>query len=505
MQSPPRPIRSAWLSRSRAVVVTGTALLVAVVLAAALPGGVRAQTTGAGSVPATGSAPGGHAAAAAPVDAPSGAPMPAILPLRKRAEVVNRWLEQRLETVVPLVMRRHDVDMWIVAAREYNEDPVIETMLPATWMAARRRTVLVFHDRGRDEGVERLAVARYDIGPFPRAWDPEEQPDQWERVAEIVRERDPERIGIDRSSTFALADGLTSTEYRGLREALPARYRERLVDEPGLAIGWLETRIPTELEVYPQIVRVAHRIIAEGLSERAIQPGVTTTDDLEWWYRERVEGLGLDVWFQPSVDIQRAGAEGRSGDFSGRPGERVIRPGDLLHVDFGITYLRLNTDTQQHAYVLEPGETEAPEGLRRALEVGNRLQDLLTTEFRSGRTGNEILAAALEQAESEGIDATIYTHPIGFHGHGAGPTIGLWDQQGGVPGTGDYPLYPNTAHSIELNAAVSVPEWDGKEIRVMLEEDALFDGETVRYLDGRQTELHLIPRAAGPASADRSS
>ena len=479
------------------------AVLVASILAAAAPEAARGQASEGRSASTTGPLPGGNAPPAASPGPRTHGPVPAILPLRRRAEVVNGWLEERLETVVPLVMRRHGVDMWIVTAREYNEDPVIETMLPATWMAARRRTVLVFHDRGPDDGVERLAVARYDIGPFPRAWDPEEQPDQWRRVAEIVRERDPGQIGINRSATFALADGLTSTEYRGLRDALPARYRDRLVDEPGLAVGWLETRIPEEMDVYPQIVRIAHTIIAEGLSERAVQPGVTTTDDLEWWYRERVQGLGLDVWFHPTVSLQRPGGDERSGDFSGREEARVIRPGDLLHVDFGITYLRLNTDTQQHAYVLRAGETAAPDGIRRALEVGNRLQDLLVGEFRSGRTGNEILAAALEEAGTEGIEATIYTHPIGFHGHGAGPMIGLWDRQDGVPGTGDYPLYPNTAHSIELNAAVPVPEWDGKEIRVMLEEDAFFDGEAVRYLDGRQTELHLIPGPAGPASADR--
>lgn len=481
---------------SRRPGAAAAAVVLAVVCAAAAPQVVEGQSTEPRSAPIAIPASGAEVAPGSP-DSPSSDPMPTILPLRQRAEVVDRWLEERLDTVVPLVMRRHGVDMWIVAAREYNEDPVIETMLPATWMAARRRTVLVFHDRGPDEGVERLAVARYDIGTFPRAWEPEEQPDQWRRVADIVRERDPERIAIDRSTTFALADGLTSTEYEGLREALPVRYRERLVSEPGLAIGWLETRIPAEMEVYPQIVRIAHRIIAEGLSERAVQPGVTTTEDLSWWYRERVEALGLDVWFHPSVSVQRADGEERSGDFSGREGERVIRPGDLVHVDFGITYLRLNTDTQQHAYVLKAGETTAPEGLRRGLEVGNRLQDVLTDEFRSGRPGNAILAAALERAEAEGIDATIYTHPIGFHGHGAGPTIGLWDRQGGVPGKGDYPLHPNTAHSIELNAAVSIPEWDGKEIRIMLEEDAFFDGETVRYLDGRQTELHLIPRPPG--------
>ena len=425
-------------------------------------------------------------------------PMPAILSLRERAEVIDRWLERRLETVVPEIMRREGVDLWIVAAREYNEDPVIETMLPATWMAARRRTVLILHDPGPGQPIERLAAARYDIGPFPRAWDPEQQPDQWGRVAEIVAERDPGRIALDRSGTFALADGLTGTEYDALMAALPPMYRNRVVSAERLAIGWLETRTSEEMEVYPQIVRIAHRIIAEGLSSQVIQPGVTTTEDVVWWYRERIVELELDTWFQPSVSVQRRqtapGASGESADFSAPPDEDVIRPGDLLHVDFGITYLRLNTDTQQHAYVLRPGETDAPEGLKRALAVGNRLQDALTENFKAGRSGNDILKGALAQARAEGIDATIYTHPIGFHGHAAGPTIGLWDQQGGVAGRGDYPLFANTAYSIELNAAVTVPEWGGETVRIRLEEDAFFDGDSVWYIDGRQTALWLIPR-----------
>lgn len=420
--------------------------------------------------------------------------LPVILPLRERAQVMDRWLERRLDTVVPELMRREGVDMWIIAAREYNEDPVIETMLPATWMAARRRTVLVFHDRGPEEGVERLAVARYDIGPFPRSWVPEEEPDQWARVAAVISERDPRRIALNRSTTFALADGLSGTEGDALLAALPDRFHDRIVGGEGLAVGWLETRIAEEMEVYPAICRIAHEIIAEGFSGRVIQPGVTSTEDVVWWYRERIAQLKLDTWFHPSVSVQRAEQEGREGDFSSRPSENVIRPGDLLHVDFGISYLGLNTDTQQHAYVLRAGETDAPEGLRRALATGNRLQDILTSAFRTGRTGNEILRAALDQAAAEDIKATIYTHPIGFHGHAAGPTIGLWDQQGGVPGRGDYPMFPNTAYSIELNAAVPIPEWAGLEVRIMLEEDAFFDGESARYIDGRQEKLLLIPR-----------
>lgn len=437
--------------------------------------------------------------AAAAVPPPTAAQdPPAVLPMRERAELVDRWLEIRFETVLPELMRREGVDLWIVAAREYNEDPVIRTMLPYTWLAARRRTALLFHDRGGAEGVERLAVARYDIGGIPGAWDPETEPDQWARVAELVRERDPETIGVNRSSDFGLADGLTATEYEALRDALGPDLAARLQDAERLAVGWLETRTPEEMAVYPGVVRIARSIIAEGLSGRVVQPGVTTTQDLSWWYRERIRERKLQTWFQPGVSVQRRegamfGGDG-DGDYSSRPPPDTILPGDLIHVDFGITYLRLNTDTQMNAYVLRPGETDAPPGLREAMSTGNRLQDILTGEFVAGRTGNEILAAALAQAEAEGITASIYTHPIGFHGHAAGPTIGLWDRQDGVPGKGDYPLFPMTAHSIELNARVAIPEWDGQEVRIALEEDAIFDGETTRYIDPRMEELLLIPR-----------
>ncbi len=417
-----------------------------------------------------------------------------ILDMQSRAEVVNSWLTLRLDQVVPELMDREQIDAWVIAAREYNEDPVIKTMLPATWLAARRRTILVFRRTSSGE-IERLAVARYDIGShFKTAWNPEAQPDQWARLGELLQETDPQTIAVNISPTFALADGMTRTEYDGFIRALPEALHGRVVSGERLAVGWLETRTNAEMEVYPAICRIAHEIIAEGLSEEVVQPGVTTTDDVEWWYRDRIRELGLVTWFHPSVSVQRPDAPDKDGEFSSRDNPSVIRPGDLLHVDFGITYLRLNTDTQQHAYVLRPGERSAPAGLTAALAVGNRLQDLLTNQFRAGATGNEILAAALGDARSERIDATIYTHPIGFHGHAAGPTIGLWDQQDGVPGRGDYPLFPNTAHSIELNARVPVPEWGNKQVRIMLEEDAFFDGERTWYIDGRQTELLLIPR-----------
>ncbi|MCH8486895.1 MAG: aminopeptidase P family protein [Candidatus Cyclonatronum sp.] len=430
---------------------------------------------------------------AATAQSSSAAGEPHILPMQERAKVIDSWLEYRLDNLVPELMRREGIDMWVLIAREYNEDPVLLTMLPATWQSSRRTTILVFFDPGNGQPVERLAVARYNIGFFETQWFVDEEPDQWKRLGEVIAERNPRRIGINVSEHFALADGLSFTDYSLLMANLDEAFHPRVVSAENLSVGWLETRTPQEIAVYRQVSRIAHAIIEEGLSEAVITPGVTTTSDVQWWFRERIRERKLTAWFHPTVQVIRAQQDEHSGDFSGSYDLNVIQPGDIVHMDLGITYLRLSTDTQRNAYVLRPGETEVPQDLRYALAVGNRLQDILTAEFVTGRTGNEILAAALQKARAEGIQATIYTHPLGFHGHGAGPTIGLWDQQGGVPGSGDYPLYPNTAHSIELNAEVFIPSWN-RSIRVMLEENALFDGERVYYIDGRMTEFYVIPR-----------
>ncbi len=420
---------------------------------------------------------------------------PLILSEKDRARVVNEVLEDRFDNLLPNLMRREGIDMWIIISREYNEDPVMRTMLPAEWLSARRRTVMVFFDPGLGKPLEKMAIARYDVGLLKAAWDLNVYPDQWEALVEIVKTRNPKRIGVNTSDYYGLADGLVHTEYELLMRQLPLAFRSRVVSAERLAIAWLETRSEKEMALYEQIARISHQIVQEGLSEAAIQPGVTTTEDLVWWYRQRVRELGIDTWFHPTVDVQRADPANfdHLRTFSKRSSSQVIQPGDLLHVDFGITYLRLNTDMQQHAYVLRPGETEVPESLRMAFKQGNRLQDILVSQFAAGKTGNQMLAEALAQAKQEGIQGSIYSHPIGFHGHAAGPAIGMWDNQNNVPGTGDYPLFPHTAFSIELNVSVFIPEWN-KTIRIMLEEDGYFDGQHFRFLDGRQEEIYTVPR-----------
>ena len=418
-----------------------------------------------------------------------------ILSLRERAEITDQILEDRLETVVPEVMRAAGIDAWVLIAREYNEDPIVKTMLPATWLNARRRTVLMFIDQGPELGVARMAVARYPVGNlFPGVWNPEQQPDQYGRIAQILDEANPARIALNYSDVYALADGLTYSEQRDFLQALPIRLRDRVVSSEAIAVGWLETRTAAEMATYKTVMEIAHGIIAEGFSSDVITPGVTSTEDLEWWFRQRVNDLGLSTWFHTSIEVERSDRSKQEIAANNLDPSLLLR-GDHVHIDFGISYLNLQTDTQQNAYILREGETEVPASLQLALQKGNELQDILTNNFQVGRTGNDILRRTRQQALERGIGPIIYTHPIGLHGHAAGTTIGMWDKQEGVPGSGDYAMQPNTAYSIELTALVDIPEWSREPMRMKLEEDGFFDGRQFEYIAPRQTEYHVIRSA----------
>ena len=425
-----------------------------------------------------------------------GTPAQEVLPVREQSALIDELLRERFEQVLPALMQRENIDCWVLISREYNEDPVLKTMLPAEWLSARRRTMLVFFLHPVTQQVEKHAIARYAVGSsIPGSWDMQQYPNQWQALVQLIAGKHPKRIGLNYSENFAHADGMAHTEYQLFQQYLPDSLRKKVVSAENLAVGWLETRTEREIALYPKLIQLTHRIIQEGFSEQVITPGVTTTDDLVWWFRQRIRDAGLDTWFHPTVSIQRSDSItfNHLQAFSNRPRSQTICPGDLLHVDIGISYLRLQTDIQEHAYLLRPGETEVPASISRAFTQANRLQDILTNQFKENRSGNQVLANALATAAKENIRATIYSHPIGFHGHAAGPTIGLWDQQQGVPGSGDYPFHFNTAYSIELNAATFIPEWK-KEIRIMLEQDGIFTKEGFRYLGGRQKQIWLVPR-----------
>jgi Xaa-Pro aminopeptidase len=411
-----------------------------------------------------------------------------ILPEKARAEVKNEILEWRLEHIIPELMRREGIDMWLIICREYNEDPVYLSMVPEPTMAARRTSILIFHDKGEKEGVERLTGSFYGMGKWYKSIFTDQSKEQMEVLADYIKKTKPKKIGINESETWAFGDGLSASFKTSLVEALGPEYSSRLVSAENLCVGWLETRSPREMSLYRHICGIAHDIIAEFFSNKVIVPDATTTEDVVWWIRQRITDLGLETWFHPSVSIQRSPKDAHI--YKDNP--QVIRRGDLLHCDIGIVYLGLCTDTQQNAYVCRIGENDAPEGLKEALRRGNRLQDIVMGEHRVGRTGNEVLRSSLEKAKAEGLTPSVYCHPLGVHGHAAGFVVGLWNRQDGVPLRGDYPLYFNTCYAIEMNNLYKVPEWDNQEIRMGLEEGGVFTEEGCKFIDGRQTKLFLI-------------
>ena len=432
--------------------------------------------------------------------------------LREQAARQQRWLGERMTSVLPALMRKHKVDMWVVPMREYNEDPVFSSLVSPTTFAARRRTIYLFFDPCGPGGsascgktVEKLAMGGTSQGGVFQAirstkaaagpaggqvqaqaelWGDE----QWQVLKAEIEKRNPKSIAIDVSTVFAFNDGLSAGELDGMRAALGPKWTARFVHADDLALDLIATRVPDEVDAYRKMQEVVWGIIDTAFSNAVITPGVTQTDDVVWWMRQKVNDLGLGTWFHPSVEVQRRGAT------DAQLGENpIIQKGDVLHCDFGITAMRLNTDTQHMGYVLMDGETDVPAGLKQALANSNKLQDIVLGEIKPGRTGNEILKSARAKMAAAGIDGTVYTHPIGMHGHGAGPLIGLWDYQDGVPGRGDAKVIPNMWFSIELQATTKVPEWKGQPVRSAQEEDAVVDGTgKVGWALRRQTQFHVV-------------
>ena len=434
--------------------------------------------------------------------------------LREQADVQQRWLEERMTTVLPLLMRKHGVDMWVVPMREYNEDPVFSSLVSPTTFAARRRTIYVFYDQCAARGasttptsctVERIALGGTSQGGVYQAvrsttaaagpagtrgaaqaelWGDA----QWQVLRKTIETRNPRVIAVNTSRVFAFSDGLSSGEDEGMRAALGSKWTSRIRRAEALPLEMIATRLPDENAYYETLTQLAWTVIETAFSNVVITPGITRTDDVVWWMRQRVNDLGLGTWFHPSVEVQRRGAtEAQLGD------NPIIQRGDVLHCDFGITALRLNTDTQHMGYVLREDEREPPAGLVQALRNSNRVQDIVIGELRPGRTGNEVLRSSLARAKAEGLSATVYSHPIGVNGHGAGPLIGLWDYQDGVPGRGDARVIPNMWYSIELQATSPVAEWGGQLVRSAQEEDVMIGADgVVRWALRRQTAFHLV-------------
>jgi Xaa-Pro aminopeptidase len=421
-----------------------------------------------------------------------------ILPLRERARVYNEILEWRLDHVLPAIMREEGIEMWVVINFEYDEDPVYMTLVPEPIMSARRLSILIFHDR--EDGFRKLTASWHGSGSAGPMYEniftdrSRGANHQFTVLAEYIEEHDPRNIAInyaphyDYVDEFSHANGLSAFHKDLLEQALDEEFLERLVPSEEIVTRWYETRSPRELSLYRHLAGVAHDLIREFFSNQVIIPDATPSEDVQWWIRQRISDLGLDTWFHPSIDIRRSPEDTETYG----PEDDVIRRGDLLHCDVGISYLGLKTDMQHNAYVLRVGETEAPEGLRALLREGNRLQEIHLEEMRVGRTGNEILASIRERGTAEGLRPRVYSHPVGPYGHGSGTMIGMTEKQEFVPGTGEHPLHANTVYAMEFSVAGDVPEWGGVEVSMGLEEQAVVTALGARFLDGYPRSFYLI-------------
>ncbi len=420
---------------------------------------------------------------------------PTILSMRERKAVVDRVTRARLDRLLPEVMRKTGFDMWVILCHEDNYDPVFLTMIPYdAWCPITQ--MLVFYDPGPEKAIERLNISRTNMEGFHQTiWKPPHTEryggeTQWDCLARIIKEKNPKKIGINESEEIWAAGGLTSSLKAKLIKVLGPETSSRLQSAEPMAILWLETLLDEEIDLMERAAAISHAIIAEAFSNRTITPGVTTTDDLVFYYRQRIANLGLEMAFRPSFSIR-----GRHPDVAGKyPKEdRVIRRGDLLHCDVGLKYLRYNSDHQELAYVLRRGETDVPEGLKKGLAEVNKLQDIFCAEFKEGLSGNKLLANILSKARAMGIaKPRVYSHSLGYYLHEPGPLIGLpWEQEN-TGARGEVTVVENSGFTVELSIDRPVPEWGGVEFRFPNEQDIVFTSKGTFYLDGRQTKYHLI-------------
>ena len=412
-----------------------------------------------------------------------------LLPLERQAELSSRVLAQRLQTVLPWAMEQSGIDLWVVLSKENCEDPILKTLLTWDMRQARRLSILLF-SRDPVLGTVRCMSVGNQSPEMSRIYENV----RWEGeeplacVARMARDLRPGRIGVNTSAHFGYCDGLTASLEADLLEALPADLQEKVVSAEPLTVRFLQRQCVLEQHVQQALLDVTQGITEICFGPEVAIPGETSTTDIEWRMREFFGALELDYWFGPDVDLQRKGCS------DSRLAPAVLRPGDLVHCDIGVKakYIHMHTDMQWLLYVRRPGEETAPEGLNALLRMGNRFQDLVMAQFGTGKPGNEVFAAALAAARAEGIEAMLYTHPLGTYGHGAGPTIGRYDLQGYVPGPGEFPVEPDTGYALEGNVCAPVPEWDGQKVFAYLEEDIFFDGISCRFVRPRQEALLLV-------------
>ncbi len=416
--------------------------------------------------------------------------MPKLLSQREQMDVREAWLRKRLGTLLLPMMQRNGIDMWIVVNEEFHADPVTEHIVPPIPIVG-RRDFFVFIDRSGK--LEKYAIVRYIEERLKNHYTVLNPPrDQIAAtLKKLVDERSPKTIALDFGGARGQQNGLTQDGYRFLSETLGTDSEKKFVSASKLLTEFFDTRLPEELEHYRQAVLATDVITRRAFSNEVIKPGKTTVGDVRWWMLQQVNNLGLGIWFQPDLRVQRqAQTTGTTQQFLDVAAEDVVlERGDLIHVDFGLIYMGLSTDWQKHGYILKKGEKDARAGLKNALKNTNTLQDIMFGFARAGMTGPEVYDATMAECKKRGIDAMIYSHPIGAHGHGLGASI---DFRRSIGGNEEDRLRLGSYTSIELNTSTNVPEWNNQRVTMMAEDDAVMTDKGFQFIRPRQTELYLI-------------
>ena len=419
-------------------------------------------------------------------------PLPKLLPVREQLETRERWLKTRLETRLLPMMRRHKIDMWIVTNEEFHPDPVVPYIAPAIPYQG-RRDYFIFSDRGAKE-LERIAVVRYPEERLRRFFEVMNPPgrETAATLRKIVDERKPKAIALNMGGVRGATGSLTFDAHKFLNEALGPEHSARFVPAAPLIVEYMDTRLNEELEHYRTAVHVTDILTRRAFSNEVIKPGKTTVGDVRWWFLQQVSNLGLDVWFHPDIRVQRRNLEtSKTQQFLTVADESVVlERGDVIHIDCGINYMGLSTDWQKMAYILRPGEREAPAGLKRALVNTNRLQDALFKHIKAGVYGHEVYDATMAEMKREGIEAMIYSHSVGNQGHALGASIDFRRPTSGAPS--EPPFREGSYTSIELNTSTVVPEWNNQKVTIMMEDDAYLTSQGLRWFRPRQTSFYLI-------------
>ena len=425
------------------------------------------------------------------------------LPMRKRVQIMESFWQWKRVNILPEIMREQQVDLWIIRNNEAdlyynNEGPVFTSLLPANHEGMTLPSKFV--PAGSQQIPKFLLF--FDTGNRIEYTEPKDYND----IRMFVESHNPKKIAIGQYKK------------KEMESALGVKYVKLAIDSWTLGVRWLESMSPQQISIYRYVQGLANDIIAEGFSNSVIIPGVTTTDDVNWWFRHKYLKLDLEVENHPSVIVKRRPSHIKKYSMVDPPekfqnghtenGTNVtIQRGDVISLDSDIMLLGLVTDSHQHAYVLEEDESNVPQDLKEALKIVNKMQDLFAKEFKIGRTGKEIIAATSQLKPHESIVKT----ELGFHPppmfirrflkggymfshktYVAGMTSGPGYYPTSIV-TNNHKLHYNTLYAFEPHTSVAVPGWGEDGIELGIGQITVFSEAGLRYLDRPQeTKWHVI-------------